>query len=800
MSFSLESNMRYGVTEETVRRTISETDAMVEEGEVSLFPLIEVDDMVLFPHHSLPIASIEDLSLVHRRKAMKGQPVYIVVLSKTESDPSERRVGEIATLGVIRSTLKLPTGHFGAIVEGLERVSIRKVRARRSGYTAQVTGLRKTSQKSTEILATAKALKVAIHRFIEKSEGLSRDSKSVLLNTPDLEKTCDLIIPYLSLSSTEQLRLLKEKKLGKRLQIVLSHIRREIDLEKLSERIQTTVKDDLMESQRRTYLLEQMRAIRRELGEGDDSQEEIDEIRSFIESLNLKKEARDTVNEELDRMSVMPPGSPEYLVSHNYVSLIKDLPWGLEPADIKFPSFRRAETILNNSHYGLNDVKESILEYLAVVTHRGNTKGQTLLLQGPPGVGKTSLASAIASALNRPFVRVSLGGVKDEAEIRGHRRTYIGSMPGKIIQAIKQTKSQAPVILLDEIDKIGDDGRGSVESAMLEVLDPSQNANFVDHYLSVPYDLSNVMFLATANTLETLSQPLLDRMEIIEIPSYTEEEKLNIATHYLIPKIREELKLKAKDFCLPPGRIRLLIRNYTRESGVRELNRLLNTIARKIIKKILSTKRPVRTIEVEKLLGPMKYVDEPKDKKLPPGVSVGLAYTSVGGEILYIETTKSNFPGMSGRLKLTGQLGKVMQESAEAALSSLTSRKDLLGIEPKIIEESQIHLHLPDGATPKDGPSAGVAIFLALSSLFAKRPLPNDLAMTGEITLRGQVLPVGGIREKVLAAHRYKKKKILIPKTNLSDLAKIPKDVLKSLEIIPIETIDDALQAAELLH
>ena len=565
---------------------------------------------------------------------------------------------------------------------------------------------------------------------------------------------------------------------------------------------------DLQENIRRNFLYEQIAAIKKELGDPEDEADEIEELHKAIEKLELPDATRKVVDKEIDRLELMTPNAPEYLVSWTYINWIKDLPWSAatEEEKLSLADLSQAKKVINSSHYGLDKVKERILEYLAVVKHKGNISGQILLLSGPPGVGKTSLARAIAESLGRPFAKIALGGVKDEAEIRGHRKTYIGAMPGKIIQAIKEAGSNQAVILLDEIDKVGSQtpGLGDLSSALLEVLDPEQNKVFTDHYLAVPFDLSKVIFICTANTTYHIPEPLLDRMDTLNIPGYTPQEKMMIAKEHIIPDLRKELKLSTRQLNLSDSIIKLVINHYTREAGVRQLKREFETLGRKVVSSIVHKKSVANSLKITRnnlmdQLGPPKFLDEPKDKALMPGVSIGLAYTSVGGDILYIESRKVTSSSGKGRLLLTGSLGKVMQESAQTCLSFILAHAEELGLKQKEIEESDIHLHFPDGATPKDGPSAGNAILSALVSLLKDKPIESTFAMTGEITLRGQVLPVGGIKEKLLAAHRYGKRKIIIPWSNWLDLDDLPKEVTKDLSIYPVKNMMDVLSITKLV-
>jgi ATP-dependent Lon protease len=661
-------------------------------------------------------------------------------------------------------------------------------------------------RRTTRLEASLRALRKQALLLAEADPQAFAEVRPQLVRATDPAQIAFLVAPHLTMSFEERVALLGGTDAAARTKQLLPVLARELELQRISLDIKAQVTTGLDESQRRTYLQEQVRVLRRELGEIDGEADELDVLDEDLERLELPEAVRDAVDRELARMAMMSPGSSEYMVSHSYLTWIKDLPWGHgelpEP-----PPMATARRLMAGAHYGLEPVKERILEYLAVMRHRGQSRGEILLLCGPPGVGKTSLARQVAAALGRPFVSVSLGGVKDEAEIRGHRRTYVGSLPGKLIQALKQVKSNAPVILLDEIDKVGlDQGRSSLSSALLEVLDFEQNRHFVDHYLGVPYDLSNVVFIATANSTAPIPRPLLDRLELVELSSYTEHEKIAIASRHLLPAIRKDLALTKAQLDPSARALTALVRQYTREAGVRQLKRELTALGRKAVKAMLEGRAPVRVTpeSLPKLLGQPRFLEEPNDLRLAAGVAIGLAYTSVGGDILYIETnTTLGGDGKGARLSLTGSLGKVMRESAHAALSYLTAlvhaKPDALAIPHERLMRSHIHLHLPDGATPKDGPSAGVAIMCAIASLLMGRPLSAKLAMTGEITLRGQVLAIGGLKEKLLAAHRYGKTTIIIPAANQHELAALPKEILRELEIHPVRTMEEALLHAGLL-
>ncbi|MCK5273296.1 MAG: endopeptidase La [Alphaproteobacteria bacterium] len=763
------------------------------------YPVLPLRDIVVFPHMIVPLFVGRDKSVKALEDVMKDDKQILLVTQKnaTQDDPSPSDIYTVGTIGTVLQLLKLPDGTVKVLVEGGQRAKIRRFTDNPVFFQVYADEIEEIEEDQQELEALGRAVVTQFEQYIKLNKKIPAE---VLISINQIEepaKLADTVAQHLTLKIADKQKLLEIESTLERLEHVYAFMEGEISVLQVEKRVRNRVKRQMEKTQREYYLNEQLKAIQKELGETEDGRDELSEIEHKVRSTKLSKEAKEKAEAEVKKLRSMSPMSAEATVVRNYLEWLLNIPWK-KPTKTK-KDLRVAQKVLDDDHYGLEKVKERILEYLAVQNRTAKVKGPILCLVGPPGVGKTSLGKSIARATGRNFVRMSLGGVRDEAEIRGHRRTYIGSMPGKIVQGMKKAKSSNPLFLLDEIDKLGADWRGDPSSALLEVLDPEQNNTFADHYLEVDYDLSDVMFLTTANTLR-MPQPLLDRMEIIRIPGYTEDEKVQIATRYLIPKIIEQNGLKEGEWALAEDALRDLIRYYTREAGVRNLEREIASLSRKAIKEILLSDKKSKKKSVEvtsKNLGDYAGVRKYRFGELETedlvGVVTGLAWTEFGGELLTIESV--SVPG-KGKVAKTGKLGDVMQESVQAAESYVKSRAPSFGIEPPLFAKTDIHVHVPEGATPKDGPSAGVAMATSIVSVLTGIPIRRDIAMTGEITLRGRILPIGGLKEKMLAALRGGIKTVLIPIDNVKDLADIPDNVKEGLEIIPVTTVDEVLEKA----
>ena len=749
-----------------------------------LISVLPLRDIVVFPGMVAPLFVGRKQSVNALNHVMSGDK-KILLLAQKDSDvenPGPNNLYKWGTIAKVLQLLKLPDGTIKVLVEGLERANLNKLNTNKDYLTANVTVLVKKTKTNTKIKALSKIVVEQFEEYIKLNKKLPSDLTGNLKSISDANKISDLVSVNLAISINQKQELLELTDLESRLDKIYSYLMAEIDSFQVEKKIKGRVKRQMEKTQKEYYLNEQMKAIQKELGENEDT-DEIAEIEKKIANIKFTKEALEKCNSELKKLKNMSPMSAEATVIRNYLDWIVSLPWS-EGTEVS-KNIKKAKDILENDHYGLNSVKDRILEYLAVQKRSDKIKGPILCLVGPPGVGKTSLGKSIANSTGRNFVRMSLGGVRDEAEIRGHRKTYIGSMPGRFIQAMKKAKSSNPLILLDEIDKLGADWRGDPSSALLEVLDPEQNSKFNDHYLELDYDLSDVMFVCTANTLN-IPPPLLDRMEVIRIPGYTEKEKNKIAQKYLLPKQLKNHVLNKNEAKFGSKIISQIIRNYTREAGVRNLEKEISKVCRKVVKILeTSNKKSVNLNEdlLSKFLGYSKFRTSEIEKKNLIGVTNGLAWTEVGGEILSIEVILSIG---KGKLTITGKLGDVMKESVQAAISYVRSNSIALGIHPFDFDKYDIHLHVPEGATPKDGPSAGIAIFNSLVSSMTSNKVKRDVAMTGEITLRGRVLPIGGLKEKIYAAVRAGIRKVLIPFDNKNEVREFDKEILKNIKIIPI--------------
>jgi ATP-dependent Lon protease len=759
-------------------------------------PVLPLRDVVVYPHMVIPLFVGRERSIVALDRAMNSNKRILLVAQKRAEldDPQPADLYEVGTLATILQLLKLPDGTVKVLVEGGERATIDHI-AVGDHFAADITVLEEEDRHDErEIDVLVRSIIAQFEQYVKLNKKVPPEILTSLSGIDEPGRLADTVAAHMSLKLSEKQRILEIQDIKTRLEQILGIIEGEIDVLQIEKRIRGRVKQQMEKSQREYYLNEQMKAIQKELGEMEDAPNEIADLEQKIEKAGMSEEAREKATSELNKLKLMSPMSAEATVVRNYIDWLLKAPWQKKSKVIK--DLKRAEDVLEEDHYGLEKVKERILEYLAVQQRVKQLKGPILCLVGPPGVGKTSLGQSIARATNRKFVRMSLGGVRDEAEIRGHRRTYIGSMPGKIIQNLGKTGVRNPLFLLDEVDKMAMDFRGDPSSALLEVLDPEQNSTFQDHYLEVDFDLSDVMFVCTANSLN-IPAPLLDRMEVIRIPGYTEDEKLNIAMRYLIPKQMKENGLKEDELRISEGTVRDIIRHYTRESGVRNLEREISKICRKVVKSLLLKPRKSRVSitprSLEKYLGVRRFRYGQAEENDQVGQVTGLAWTEVGGELLTIEAAV--VPG-KGKLTHTGKLGEVMTESIQAAMTVVRSRANVLGIDKDFHQKLDVHIHVPEGATPKDGPSAGVGMCTALVSALCDIPVRSDVAMTGEITLRGEVLPIGGLKEKLLAAHRGGVSKVLIPQENEKDLAEIPKNIKDKLTIVPVKWIDQVLEHA----
>jgi len=760
-------------------------------------PVLSLRDVVVYPFMVIPLFVGRERSILALDKAMDVDKRILLVTQRLPDvdDPAESDLFDVGTLSTVLQLLKLPDGTTKVLVEGGERVRIHKYQSD-NGFFEAYWDLVPLEDEATEkeLEVTMRSLVSLFEQYVKLNRKIPPELLTTLAGIDDASRLADTVAAHLSIRLEEKQVLLEMGNARRRMEHLMALIEGEIDVLQLEKRIRGRVKTQMEKSQREYYLNEQMKAIQKELGDMDDAPNDLEELARRIGDSGMSAEAEKKATSELNKLKMMSPMSAEATVVRNYIDWMLNVPWKKRSRIRK--KLDEAEAILEADHYGLEKVKERILEYLAVQQRVRQMKGPILCLVGPPGVGKTSLGRSIARATGRKFVRMSLGGVRDEAEIRGHRRTYIGSMPGRVLQNMAKIGTRNPLFMLDELDKMSMDFRGDPSSALLEVLDPEQNHTFNDHYLEVDFDLSEVMFVATANSLR-IPSPLLDRMEVIRIPGYTEEEKLNIATRYLLPKQMEQHGLKEDEINISESVLMDIIRYYTRESGVRNLEREIAKICRKSVKKLALEKGKTRVVatsrNLQSFLGVRRFRYGVVEEQNEIGQVTGLAWTEVGGELLRIEATL--MPG-KGRLTQTGQLGDVMQESIQAAMTVVRSRAERLGIEPGFYQQFDAHVHVPEGATPKDGPSAGIAMCTALVSALSKIPVRADVAMTGEITLRGKVLPIGGLKEKLLAAHRGGMKVVLIPEENEKDLVDIPKAILKKLEIHPVSTIDQVLEYA----
>jgi len=763
--------------------------------EIGVLPL---RNSVLFPHAIMPISVGRRKTLNLLDDVVRDSKLIAVVSQRNpaDDDPDPSDMYRVGTVARILKVVKLSGNNVNLIIQGLSRIRVDRFVSTEPFVKAAVTQLEEVVEQGVEMEAMVRSLVNQFQRLVQVSSNISSDLGEMVLSAGSGEpaRLSDLAASVLTIATEEKIGLLERNIVKDRIQKLVETVTRELELQEISSKIQSQVADEVGKTQRQYYLREQMKAIQRELGEDDERQAEIDDLRKKIEEAGMPDEVRKAADKELDRLMKMPPQAAEYTVARTYLDWLITLPWSVETDDkLDVPE---AKQVLDEDHFDLEKVKDRILEYLAVRSLKKDMKGPILCFAGPPGVGKTSLGKSIARAMGRKFIRASLGGIRDEAEIRGHRRTYIGSLPGRIIQGIKRAGTNNPVFMLDEIDKVGTDFRGDPSSALLEVLDPEQNFAFSDHYLEVPFDLSKVFFICTANVLDTIPPALRDRMEILRLPGYTEEEKLEIAKAHLVPRQRGEHGLTEENIEFDEQAIRAVINSYTREAGVRNLDRELANLCRKVARSIVEGhegKTEVNEDKVSELLGPVRFFRELSERTGRSGVAVGLAWTQVGGEILFVESSRMRG---KGKVTITGRLGDVMKESALAALTWIRANATDLRIHESLFENSDFHIHIPAGAIPKDGPSAGVTLTCSLVSLLTDLPMPPEVAMTGEITLRGKVLPVGGVKEKVIAAKSAGIKRVILPTKNEKDLEDVSEPVRQALRFEFVDDIDDVLDLA----
>jgi ATP-dependent Lon protease len=769
-----------------------------KEQKISVIPLLPLRDVVVFPHMIVPLFVGREKSIATLESAMKHEKGLFLAAQKDaqKDDPAEGDIYLVGTIGIIIQLLRLPDGTVKVLVEGRKRGVIKEYLPDEESFSVKVQELEDIdNQDAVKTEALMRGVRGAFENYVKLSKKVPVEMVGTIASIENPSRMADVVVSHINIKLEDKQKVLEICNIADRLEAIYKLIFGEIEVLEIEEKIKKRVKKQMEKTQKDYYLNEQMRAIQKEMGEKDDFRNEIAELEKRLKQKKLSEEAHQKVKQEIKKLQMMAPMSAESTVVRNYIDWLLDLPWS-EKTENKY-TLKESEAILEEDHYGLKKVKERILEYLAVQTLVQKNKGSILCLVGPPGVGKTSVAKSVARATNRKFVRISLGGVRDEAEIRGHRRTYIGALPGKIIQLLKKAGSNNPVFCLDEVDKLSSDFRGDPSAALLEVLDPEQNNAFNDNYLEVDYDLSDIMFITTANVLQTIPAPLQDRMEVIRIAGYTEPEKLNIARKFLVAKQMEANGLTKDNIFFADSALLTIIRKHTREAGVRNLEREIASICRKVAREIVTNgnggQLKITSRVIQKYLGVPKFRHGETEGKDEIGLTIGLAWTEVGGELLDIE---SSLMRGTGKMILTGKLGDVMQESAQAALTYVRARAERFGLPENFYNETDIHVHVPEGAIPKDGPSAGIAMATSIASAFMKRKVRADMAMTGEITLRGRVLPIGGLKEKLLAAHRGNIKTVIIPRENEKDLADVPANVLKALEIVLVDHIDEVLKWA----